>query len=64
MHGVENVKELKILIHRFIKYHNTKRLHSIYDYKTPMSVYKLSMAQNRKELFQFIYENVHEKSVA
>lgn len=64
MYGIETIKELKLSVHKFIKYYNTKRLHSVHDYKTPMSVFELSVAENKKELFQFIYEYNNEKSVA
>ena len=64
MYGIETIKELKLSVHKFIKYYNTKRLHSVHDYKTPMSVFELSVVENKKELFQFIYEYNNEKSVA
>lgn len=65
MHGVETVKELKQLVHKFVKYYNEKRLHSVHNYQTPMSIYELSVVKNKGQLFQFIYESDNEeKSVA
>lgn len=56
MHGVETVKELKIMVNKFVKYYNEKRLHSTHDYKTPMNVYNKSIVENKNnQYFQFIY---------
>lgn len=57
MYGAETVAELKGLIHKFIKYYNEKRLHSVHDYKTPMYMYTQSLESNEREIYQYIYEN-------
>ncbi len=65
MYGAENVVELKSLIHKFIKYYNEKRLHSVHDYKTPMYVYTQSIKFNEGSIYQYIYEkNTDDKLVA
>lgn len=64
MHGVETVKELKQLVAKFMKYYNEKRLHSVHNYKTPMTVYKSSVAENTNSFFQFIYSQNEDEKLA
>lgn len=64
MHGVETVKELKQLVSKFVRYYNEKRLHSVHNYQTPMSVYKSSVAEDTNSFFQFIYSQNEDEKLA
>ena len=64
MHGVDTVKELKQLVAKFIKYYNERRLHSVHNYQTPMSVYKSSVAEDTNSFFQFIYNQNEDGKLA
>jgi putative transposase len=64
MHGAETVGELKLLVHNFVQYYNERRLHSVHNYKTPMSIYKPSIMENQNNLFQFIYLKNNEEKLA
>jgi putative transposase len=46
MHGIENVKELKSEVMRFIKYYNERRLHSSLSYQAPKLVYQQCLMTN------------------
>ena len=56
MHGAETVKELKVLVQKFIKYYNEERLHSVHSYKPPMVVYQSAEARNDRQFFEYIYK--------
>jgi len=51
------------LIHKFIKYYNEKRLHSVHDYKTPMHIYNQSVISNGGDMYQYIYEKNNESKL-
>lgn len=48
MLGIETALDLHKQVAIYIKYYNTRRLHSALDYKTPESVYQLSKSRNEK----------------
>jgi Integrase core domain len=48
MLGIETAAELHKQVAIYIKYYNTRRLHSALGYKTPESVYKQSRSKNEE----------------